>query len=103
MVVNAVLALMPTVRIVARQTTTMSASITAYSTAVGPSSEVNNWRILTKNFRIRFSLLPRYSISLFFEIWIRERGTQHESQAIIRILGQKILERGPGCQDFEFA
>src|SRR5262245_725206 len=42
--VNVVLALVPIVPIDAKQTTMMRASITAYSTAVGPSSETRNLR-----------------------------------------------------------
>ena len=39
---NFVLAFVPTVRMAVKQTTTISASMTAYSTAVGPSSEIRN-------------------------------------------------------------
>ena len=42
--VNVVLALVPIVPIAAKQTTTIKANITAYSTAVGPSSEIKNRR-----------------------------------------------------------
>ena len=42
-------ALVPIVVIAARQTQMISASITAYSTAVGPSSEAKNRRNLVAN------------------------------------------------------
>src|SRR5689334_8175437 len=43
--VNLALALVPTAWIAVKQTTTIKASITAYSTAVGPSSETRKLRM----------------------------------------------------------
>ena len=50
MLVNVVLALVPNVVIALRQTITIKANITAYSTAVGPSSDTMKRR----NFNARF-------------------------------------------------
>ena len=52
---NTCLALLPIVVMVARQTQMISASITAYSTAVGPSSDTKNRRNLVAN---DFMILP---------------------------------------------
>ena len=51
---NLLLALLPTAETDARHTTTIRASITAYSTAVGPSSDTMKLRML---FRIEFFIL----------------------------------------------
>ena len=50
MLVKVVLAFVPTVWMAVKQTMTIKANMTAYSTAVGPSSDAKNWRI----FRARF-------------------------------------------------
>src|SRR5438309_4589676 len=49
-VVNVLLALLPRVVMAAMHTTMMSASMTAYSTAVGPSSRFRNRTTLLANF-----------------------------------------------------
>ena len=49
---NLALALLPTADTAARHTTTINASITAYSTAVGPSSDTRNFFTLFANFVI---------------------------------------------------
>ena len=48
MLVNTVLAFVPSVLIAVKHTIMINASITAYSTAVGPSSETRKWR----NFKV---------------------------------------------------
>jgi hypothetical protein len=52
MSLNLSLALLPTAETAARQTTIIRASMTAYSTAVGPSSETMNFLMLFANFFI---------------------------------------------------
>jgi hypothetical protein len=55
-VVKVLLALLPRVVMAARQTTMMSANITAYSTAVGPSSRLRNLASAeVKHANMRFS------------------------------------------------
>jgi hypothetical protein len=51
---NVVEALVPIVRIAPKQTTTIKANITAYSTAVGPSSLFKKLRILAAKFFMMF-------------------------------------------------
>jgi len=70
--VNFALAFVPTVVTAAMQTTTISASMTAYSTAVGPSSDARN----------RFTLLANLDIAHSFSL-CRSRG-QCVSQRMIR-------------------
>jgi len=52
---NVVLAFLPSAEMAAMQTTTMRANITAYSTAVGPSSFFRNETIFLAMLRMRFS------------------------------------------------
>src|SRR5438105_11147284 len=54
-VVNVLLALLPRVVMAAMHTTMIRASMTAYSTAVGPSSRRRNFTTLLANFFIVFS------------------------------------------------
>jgi len=53
--------LVPTARIAVRQTITINASMMAYSTAVGPSSETTNLRIFAVS---RFMVFSSFSTSL---------------------------------------
>src|SRR5436309_1243844 len=53
------LALVPSAAMAAMQTTTIRASMTAYSTAVGPSSSRKNWHTLLNNLDIQDPLLFR--------------------------------------------
>src|SRR5207248_2062524 len=54
--VNVLLALLPRVVMAAMHTTMIRASMTAYSTAVGPSSRFRNFTTLLVNFFIAISL-----------------------------------------------
>src|SRR6516162_5422056 len=54
-VVNVLLAFVPSVVMATMQTTMISASMTAYSTAVGPSSLLTKFRTQDKTFFIVFS------------------------------------------------
>jgi hypothetical protein len=60
MLLNVVLAFVPTAVIAVKQTITIRASITAYSTAVGPSSETRKRR----TFRVRdFIAIPPFRLA----------------------------------------
>jgi hypothetical protein len=54
---NCVFAFVPIARMAVRQTTTISDNMTAYSTAVGPSSEQRNRLMLVESSLIEASLL----------------------------------------------
>src|SRR5438876_1132720 len=56
---NVLLAFWPRVVMAVMQTTTMRASITAYSTAVGPSSFCTNWAMAVNQERMKHALSRR--------------------------------------------
>jgi hypothetical protein len=64
---NIVLALVPTALIAVRQTTTINASMTAYSTAVGPSSEPRNRTMLRAMF---FTVWPLCVVMSLYGIFV---------------------------------
>jgi hypothetical protein len=61
--VNVVLAFVPTDLIAAKQTVIIKASMTAYSTAVGPSSDWNSRPTFGKNLRMGYLMLTGVSVS----------------------------------------
>src|SRR5881398_659075 len=84
-VVKVVLAFWPRVVMAARQTTMIKASMTAYSTAVGPSSRVT--KLTTASVNLRMAKTPQQG-----SVVISQGGLGHDDDDLTAVLSATLLK-----------